>query len=103
MAESNTFKNAGAGPFSDGVATLSAAGLGMLAMVLVFAVDPFGPAVVVLSWLLIWAGIAIAVMPGQRRPIGPGLLFAGAAAPVAVFLWLWVVVSVGMLGGSFSR
>jgi hypothetical protein len=41
-----------------------------------------------------------ASVPGRPRAVGFGLALAGAIAPFTVFLWFWVVVSVGVLGGS---
>lgn len=89
--ESNTFKNGSlAGALAVGLALMAGA----------FVIDPFGRPVVMVSWCFVLGGLMFASVPGRPRAVGFGLALAGAIAPFTVFLWFWVVVSVGVLGGS---
>jgi len=96
--ESNAFNSAG----DRGELGVAAGAIGLLAVVVAFALDPLGAPVVVLSWTLLLGGLALAIVPGRTRPVGKGLVFAGAALPLAAFLFLWVAVSFGVLTGSVT-
>ena len=95
--ESNTFKTADAG-----LILYCAALTGVVVMGAVFVLDPFGPPVVLVSWCFLLGGLALAILPRPMRPLGLGLALAGAIPPAFVFLWIWLIISVGMLNGSVS-
>jgi len=99
--ESNAFNSVEARA-GRGELGFAAGALGLLAVVVAFVMDPLGPPVVVLSWALFLGGLALAIVPSRVRAIGKGLVFAGAALPLAAFVFLWVVVSFGVLTGSVT-
>jgi hypothetical protein len=99
--ESNAF-NSAHGRTDRGELGFAAGAVGLLVVVVVFVLDPLGPPVVVLSWALFLGGLGLAIVPSRLRAIGKGLLFAGAALPLAAFLFLWVVVSLAALNGSVT-
>ncbi len=100
--ESNVFKTVPE-PFLPGaVVLLGTLGLGLVAVVAAFAVDPLGPPVVLLIWTFFLGGLLLTFVPGRTRSLGIGLVIAGAALPLGAFTWLWVVVSLGVLGGSVT-
>ena len=97
--ESNTFKST---EMSARAVLLCATLAGAAVMGAAFLVDPFGPPVVLVSWCFLLGGLALAIPPPPVRPFGLGLALAGAIPPLFVFLWIWLIVSVGMLNGSIS-
>jgi hypothetical protein len=99
--ESNAFNSWG-GRADRGELGFAAGAVGLLAVVVTFALDPLGAPVVVLSWALVLGGLTLAIVPSRLRAVGKGLVFAGAALPLAAFLFLWVAVSFGVLNGSVT-
>ena len=79
---------------------VAAVGVGLAALLATFAVDPFGEAFVVVSWVLLTGGLLCAVVPGRVRSCGLGLAIAGAAPALLLAFWFWLAVSVGVLDGS---
>jgi hypothetical protein len=104
--ESNAFKNhldlaaEGEAP-GDGTLPATVA-VGLAAVVAAFVVDPFGRPVVMVSWGFVLGGLVLATVPARPRRLGFGLALAGAIPPFALFLWLWAILSVAVLGGAVS-
>ncbi|WP_156391196.1 MULTISPECIES: hypothetical protein [unclassified Nocardioides] len=99
MAELNAFETDREPLVPGSVVTLATVAVGLVAVVAAFAVDPLGPLFVLLVWGFVLGGLVLAVLPGRARHVGVGLAFAGAAVPVAAFLFLVVVISGGVLFG----
>lgn len=99
--ESNAFRTEATAPSETarGAVLLATVVVGLVTMFAVFLLDPFGPPVVLVSWCFLLGGLLLAVVPGSTRMLGLGLAVAGLAPPFLVFLWLWVVLTVGMLSG----
>jgi hypothetical protein len=83
----------------DGVATLVAVAAGLVAVVGVLAGMGISAPFVVVVWSLMIVGLVLALGSDRARPVGVGLLVAGAAIPVAATVWLWIAVSGGVLLG----
>src|SRR6478609_3631855 len=97
--ELNTFEPVAEPYVPPAVVTLSTVAVGLVAVVVAWAVDPLGPPFILVTWGFFLIGIALAVRPGRTRSVGVGLTVAGAALPGGAFLCLWVVVSVWALCG----
>jgi hypothetical protein len=99
--EPNAFNSTQVGAETGPLGVLAGA-VGVVVVTVAFVADPLGRPVVAASWALLFTGVVLAVLPSRLRPVGKGLVFAGAAVPCAAFAFLWVVVSFGVLTGSIG-
>lgn len=81
------------------VVTLATFGVGMVAVVAAFVLDPAGPSFVLVTWGLFLGGLALALGSSRTRPVGIGLTVAGLAVPLGLFAFVWVAASGWMLFG----
>lgn len=94
MTDLNTFNSADES-VGDAVTAILCAVAGIFALVVGCIVDArIG---VALSWLFVVGGVIVGIGWPAHRPTAAGLVFAGAAPPVAWLLFFWIGFSGSVL------